>query len=69
MTRNSGSERESLAEPCQDEEERDTPFILGHLAEGTRLWKKLRLLILYCEFPAGPEELGARRGSQFKTSI
>lgn len=35
VTRNSGTERELLAEPCQDEAVRDTPFIFRHLAEVT----------------------------------
>lgn len=54
VTRNRGFERESLTEPCQDGAVRDTPLISGHLAEVTWLWGKLRLLIPWCVFPAGP---------------
>ena len=54
MTRHSGSEREPLAEPCQDETVGDTPFILGHLAEVTWLWGKLGLPIPWWVFSAGP---------------
>ena len=35
VTRNSGAERELLAEPWQDEAVRDTPFVSRHLAEVT----------------------------------
>lgn len=35
VTRNSGTERELLAKPCQDEAVRDTPFVFRHLAEVT----------------------------------
>lgn len=69
VTGNSGSERESFAEPCQDETVRVTPFILGHLAEVTWLWEKLRPVDPLVCVPCRPWELGARGGSHFKTNM
>ena len=69
VTRNSGTERELLAKPCQDEAVRDTPFVFRHLAEVTLgLGKNLGCgaLGVYSLQTLG---VGARGASHFKTDI